>query len=45
MPEMAAQVKFFLETKAINKPELSKLIKDGLYLIKHPVEDLNTKSQ
>ncbi|MDB5010512.1 MAG: phhA, partial [Mucilaginibacter sp.] len=42
MPEMAAQVKFFLETKAINKPELSKLIKDGLYLIKHPVEDLNT---
>jgi phenylalanine-4-hydroxylase len=45
MPEMAAQVKFFLERKAINKPELSKLIKDGLYLIKHPVEDLNTKSQ
>ncbi|MDB5110003.1 MAG: aromatic amino acid hydroxylase [Mucilaginibacter sp.] len=45
MPQMAAQVKFFLETKAINKPELSKLIKDGLYPIKHPVEDLNTKSQ
>jgi phenylalanine-4-hydroxylase len=28
-----------IEQKATNEPEYKKLIKDGLYLIKHPVEE------
>jgi len=37
-PEVAAEIKAFLENKASNEPELKKLINDGFYLIKHPVE-------
>jgi phenylalanine-4-hydroxylase len=37
-PELAAEIRNFLEQKAINEPEIKKLISDGLYLIKHPVE-------
>ncbi len=36
--ELASEIKTFLENKAQNEPELSKLINDGFYLIKHPVE-------
>ncbi|WCT13555.1 aromatic amino acid hydroxylase [Mucilaginibacter jinjuensis] len=35
---LADEIRTFLEAKAINEPELKKLINDGLYLIKHPVE-------
>jgi phenylalanine-4-hydroxylase len=38
-PELAAEIKQFLEQKAANEPEYKKLINDGLYLIKHPVEE------
>jgi len=37
-PEIAAPIRTFLENKAANEPELKKLITDGFYLIKHPVE-------
>ncbi|HJP62310.1 MAG TPA: aromatic amino acid hydroxylase [Mucilaginibacter sp.] len=37
-PAVAAEIKTFLEDKATKQPELTKLINDGLYLIKHPVE-------
>ncbi|WDF56469.1 aromatic amino acid hydroxylase [Mucilaginibacter sp. KACC 22063] len=37
-PELASEIRDFLEQKAANEPELKKLIADGLYLIKHPVE-------
>ncbi|HTE01223.1 MAG TPA: aromatic amino acid hydroxylase [Mucilaginibacter sp.] len=37
-PELAAEIRTFLEEKAVNQPELKKLISDGFYLIKHPVE-------
>ncbi|MFB9842678.1 aromatic amino acid hydroxylase [Mucilaginibacter ginsenosidivorans] len=37
-PSVAREIKTFLETRAANEPELTKLINDGLYLIKHPVE-------
>lgn len=37
-PQLAQQIRNFLETKAINDTGLKKLINDGLYLIKHPVE-------
>lgn len=37
-PQLAEEIRNFLETKAANEPELKKLISDGLYLIKHPVE-------
>jgi len=37
-PELAAEIRTFLEQKAENEPEFKKLIHDGLYLIKHPVE-------
>jgi len=37
-PEVAAEIKIFLEDKAKKEPKLKKLINDGLYLIKHPVE-------
>jgi len=36
--EVAAEIRVFLENKAVNEPELTKLINDGFYLIKHPVE-------
>ncbi len=37
-PALAAEIRTFLENKAQNEPELKKLISDGFYLIKHPVE-------
>ena len=37
-PQLAAQIGTFLKQKATNEPEFTKLINDGLYLIKHPVE-------
>ncbi|MDB5022280.1 MAG: phhA [Mucilaginibacter sp.] len=37
-PEVAREIKTFLENKAQSEPALKKLISDGLYLIKHPVE-------
>ncbi|SHN00100.1 aromatic amino acid hydroxylase [Mucilaginibacter sp. OK098] len=37
-PDLAAEIRSFLEQKAINEPECKKLINDGFYLIKHPVE-------
>jgi phenylalanine-4-hydroxylase len=36
--ELAAEIRALLEGKAKKEPELKKLINDGLYLIKHPVE-------
>ncbi|RFZ82090.1 aromatic amino acid hydroxylase [Mucilaginibacter terrenus] len=38
-PALAAEIRQFLENKAANEPEYKKLITDGLYLIKHPVEE------
>jgi phenylalanine-4-hydroxylase len=37
-PQLALQIRNFLEQKATSEPEFTKLINDGLYLIKHPVE-------
>jgi phenylalanine-4-hydroxylase len=37
-PETAAEITDFLQDKADRQPELKKLISDGFYLIKHPVE-------
>jgi len=37
-PQVAAEIRNFLEDKAKSEPNLKKLINDGLYLIKHPVE-------
>jgi phenylalanine-4-hydroxylase len=37
-PAVAAEVRSFLEQKAKDEPECKKLITDGFYLIKHPVE-------
>lgn len=37
-PEVAAEISTFLENKAAKESELKKLITDGFYLIKHPVE-------
>ncbi len=37
-PEVAAAITQFLKDKADKQPELKKLINDGFYLIKHPVE-------
>lgn len=36
--ELALNIRKFLENKAATEPELNKLIKDGFYLIQHPVE-------
>ena len=36
--ELAGEIRTFLEQKAINEPGYKKLISDGFYLIKHPVE-------
>lgn len=38
-PALATEIRQFLEQKAANEPEHKKLINDGLYLIKHPVEE------
>ncbi|TSD66036.1 aromatic amino acid hydroxylase [Inquilinus sp. KBS0705] len=38
-PALAHKIRKFLEHKAANQPEYKKLITDGLYLIKHPVEE------
>lgn len=37
-PKTAKQIHNFLTQRATNEPELKKLITDGFYLIKHPVE-------
>lgn len=37
-PELAEEIVYFLEQKAIAEPELKKLINDGFHLIEHPVE-------
>jgi phenylalanine-4-hydroxylase len=37
-PELASEIRTFLEQKAVGEPEYKKLISDGFYLIKHPVE-------
>lgn len=37
-PELAKEIRTFLEQKAINESEYKKLINDGFYLIAHPVE-------
>jgi phenylalanine-4-hydroxylase len=37
-PQLALEIRTFLEQKAINEPGYKKLISDGFYLIKHPVE-------
>lgn len=37
-PVLAAEIKHFLEEKGRNELEYGKLISDGFYLIKHPVE-------
>ncbi|BAU53431.1 aromatic amino acid hydroxylase [Mucilaginibacter gotjawali] len=37
-PELANEIRSFLEQKAAAEPEYKKLINDGFYLIKHPVE-------
>jgi phenylalanine-4-hydroxylase len=36
--KLASEIRDFLEDKAQKQPELKKLITDGFYLIKHPVE-------
>jgi phenylalanine-4-hydroxylase len=38
-PKLAAEIRQFLENKAATEPKYKKLIIDGLYLIKHPVEE------
>jgi phenylalanine-4-hydroxylase len=38
-PVLATEIRKFLEQKATNEPDYKKLINDGLYLIKHPVEE------
>jgi phenylalanine-4-hydroxylase len=38
MPDITQQIHTFLELRASREPELKKLITDGFYLIKHPVE-------
>jgi phenylalanine-4-hydroxylase len=37
-PQLTVEIRDFLEQKAAHEPEFTKLINDGLYLIKHPVE-------
>jgi phenylalanine-4-hydroxylase len=37
-PALANEIRAFLERKAIDEPGYQKLISDGFYLIKHPVE-------
>jgi phenylalanine-4-hydroxylase len=38
-PALVTEIREFLEQKAVNEPDYKKLINDGLYLIKHPVEE------
>jgi phenylalanine-4-hydroxylase len=38
---LAREIRTHLENKASTEPEYSKLIHDGLYIIKHPVSQLN----
>lgn len=37
-PQLAAEIRYFLEQKTADEPELKKLINDGLRLIDNPVE-------
>lgn len=41
MPDLAREIRIFLEMKAAAEPEHSKLINDGFYLIEHPVSQAN----
>jgi len=36
--DLASEIRAFLKNKATDEPSLTKLINDGFYLIKHPVE-------
>jgi phenylalanine-4-hydroxylase len=38
-PALVTEIREFLERKAVNEPDYKKLINDGLYLIKHPLEE------
>lgn len=38
-PVLAKEIRQFLEKKAATQPQYNKLIGDGLYLIKHPLEE------
>ncbi len=40
MPETAKEIRIHLEMKAAHESELTKLVTDGFYLIKHPVNQL-----
>ncbi|HYK77293.1 MAG TPA: aromatic amino acid hydroxylase [Daejeonella sp.] len=37
LPDVAREIRIYLEMKAATEPEYTKLIHDGFYLIKHPV--------
>ena len=37
MPEISKEIKIYLEMKAAAEPDYSKLIMDGFYLIRHPI--------
>lgn len=37
-PTMADEIRAFLEQKTVNEPKYKKLINDGFYLIRHPVD-------
>lgn len=39
-PELEKEIRIYLELKAANEPEQSKLIQDGLHVIKNPVTQL-----
>lgn len=41
--ETAKEIRIYLEMKASNEPELSKLIHDGFYLINNPVKQLTNQ--
>lgn len=41
-PEVAKEIKIYLELKASSEPEYTKLINDGFHLIKNPVAQLDT---
>lgn len=39
--DLAREIRIYLEMKAAQEPEFSKLIRDGFYLISHPVNQLS----
>ncbi|MGB4775727.1 MAG: aromatic amino acid hydroxylase [Daejeonella sp.] len=42
MPDLAKEIRIYLEIKAAHEPENAKLINDGFYMIKNPVNQLVT---